>query len=148
MFPLALDCRQGYLLRASWCVEGWGLDEIFTWWLWFGFAMFLKKRLWLQTMNQPWKRTLFWIISFDCGPRLCTFSSIFKHKLFKCIKLLDIACVQILEYVEDEHCFFVVIFKKISWKITSLAIWINIYMRSCTMICIIEKVPFKEAIKY
>jgi hypothetical protein len=76
-----------------------------------------NKWLWLQTMNQPWMSTLFGIISFDCGPRLHTFSSIFKHKLFKCIKLVDIACVQILEYVEDEHCFFVMVFMNNKLKI-------------------------------
>lgn len=107
-----------------------------------------KKKLWLQTMNQPWKRTLFWIISFDCGPRLHTFSSIFKHKLFKCIKLVDVACVQILEYVEDEHCFFVVVFMNNKLKIC-LTCHLDLYMCFFAQwFCIIEKFPFEEAIKH
>jgi hypothetical protein len=50
MFPLALDCHQGYLLWASQCVEGPILMES----LLDGCDLDLqgfKKRLWLQTMN-------------------------------------------------------------------------------------------------
>lgn len=91
---------------------------------------FLKR---LQTMNQPWKMTLFWIISFDCGPRLHTFSSIFKHKLFKCIKLVDVACVHSLNMWKMNIVSLYWCSWRISGKIALLAIWIYICV-FCTMI--------------
>ncbi len=39
-------------------------------------------------------------------------SSILKHKLSKFIKLVEIACVQVLRSVENERCFLVVAFMK------------------------------------
>ncbi len=53
------------------------------------------------------------------------FGSIFKHKCLKFIKLVEIACVQVLGFVEDEFYFSMVARSwKISWGTTSCAIWI------------------------
>jgi hypothetical protein len=55
-----------------------------------------------------------------------SFFLILKHKLSKFMKLVEIVCVQVLGFVEDERCFFVMAFMK-----NKLRNWLTCHMDLC-----------------
>jgi hypothetical protein len=74
--------------------------------------------------------------------------SIFKCKLSKCIKLAEIACVQVLGSVENECCFLVVAFMK-----NKLRNRLTCHLDLCTCFYTqqfynIENFPYEEAMMW
>lgn len=80
LIPLVFDRYQGYLLQAPQGGKRWGMDE-----------SILKEVSNMNLYNWLWAKIDFFV---------------FKHKISKFIKLAKIACVQVLGFVEVEHCFF------------------------------------------
>jgi hypothetical protein len=68
---------------------------------------YLRLWPWFQIMKQSWKKINLWLwAKFN-------FVSIFKHKCLEFIKIVKIACVQVLGFVENEFYFSMVAH---SWK--------------------------------
>jgi hypothetical protein len=73
-----------------------------------------------------------------------SFSSILKQTLSKFIKLAKIACVQVLRFVEDEHCFSIMAYMKNKLK-NHLTFHLDFYIHFFTQqFYNIENFPFEK----